>query len=1042
VNTVIKAFSLSECMEAMAKCVSDFEANGDENLIFCEDRLTLIAERAVLRETGGTFQSSVSTFARFLSVEEQAISKQGSVMAVGKVMTALQGEGKLQCFTSASSVGNNAKLIYETLAQFSASEVTPEVLRETLSLLPDDVLKKKTSDLTLIYEGYLEFLRDRNLFDESRYLSLLPSRIRKEKQLLGKNVFFLCYNAFTPQACEIIRAVCEQAKNVIGVFCCGEEDVYTNRALNTFLGVCREFGKPNVVDKCLPLDGDAEVLRKGLFNPDKNGEKKRQTENVHIFEASDKIAEAEYVAVKIRRAMSENSALHYRDFAVLVPDIHAYTLSLHKAFTEYKIPYFTDEKRSLKTHPLARFLLDAFRVVKEGFSSDSVQSLTQNVFFGESDAYRNYLLKFANYKGGAKRDIKTGEAVESLFKLADLQEGKRKLLLATRLIKTEARGKEYCNAVRGILADFAVYEKLSKMIENTADVAKKAYFAQIERALDGVLAEAEQLTGDAKMKVAEFSAVLQDGLDATEISLIPLKVDAVFVGDIAQSRIEKVDTLFALGMTEDVPYATSDTSIVSDKEIERLAEVKTRLEPTVAEVNRRTRESVGLNLCTFLNALHLTYPLSADGSEPTLSEIFRYIDESFCSADGNAIARRKKYVEDDFVYRCSAPTPAIRQLLSTKKDYEQRHGKSAEKYSSLYSALDKLSVTEKNDYLMEAKGHDSIERGEELFFHSGKISPTALEGYFSCPFKHFAERGLRLKPRDDKAVLALDTGNFVHELLERTAKASKRIETEEELRQYAKEEGEKILQSPLFKAQADTASGSVFSEKLLQEAVDVAVGAYRQIKNSDFVVEETEMNISTPDFHGKVDRVDGTEKYVRVIDYKTGSIDDKAVSYYTGRKLQMQLYISAIKGERVPAGVFYFPASVDFAEEGETRFQMKGFLNGETEALLCGDKTLTDGKASEFFPATLNGNSRSKRVMDEQTFRDFIDYSVLVARQGCKELKEGYIAPTPYGNSCEYCKFGGLCGFNKEKALPRVEESIDPKTIANVAKNTRDGEEA
>ena len=93
------------------------------------------------------------------------------------------------------------------------------------------------------------------------------------------------------------------------------------------------------------------------------------------------------------------------------------------------------------------------------------------------------------------------------------------------------------------------------------------------------------------------------------------------------------------------------------------------------------------------------------------------------------------------------------------------------------------------------------------------------------------------------------------------------------------------------------------------------------------------------------------------------------------------------------------------------------------------------------FRSTLNGKY-SQHVMDEQTFRDFIDYSVLVARQGCKELKEGYIAPTPYDNTCEYCKFGGLCGFNKEKALPRVEASIDSKTIASVAKSTRDGEEA
>ena len=120
-HTVIKAYTLSQCMELMAEYVSAYETQGDKNLIFCEDRLTLIAERALLKRMGGTFASSVSTFARFLSTDEKVISKQGSVMAVGEVMTRLQREAKLQCFTTSAGVGNHAKCIYETLAQLSAS---------------------------------------------------------------------------------------------------------------------------------------------------------------------------------------------------------------------------------------------------------------------------------------------------------------------------------------------------------------------------------------------------------------------------------------------------------------------------------------------------------------------------------------------------------------------------------------------------------------------------------------------------------------------------------------------------------------------------------------------------------------------------------------------------------------------------------------------------------------------------------------------------------------------------------------------------------
>jgi ATP-dependent helicase/nuclease subunit B len=318
-----------------------------------------------------------------------------------------------------------------------------------------------------------------------------------------------------------------------------------------------------------------------------------------------------------------------------------------------------------------------------------------------------------------------------------------------------------------------------------------------------------------------------------------------------------------------------------------------------------------------------------------------------------------------------------------------------------------------------------------------------LEGYFSCPFRNFVERGLRLEEREETAVLAVDTGNFIHELLETTTKQMSNIQTEEEMQRVAQETAITLMQSPIYAAQADTASGEFFSKRLIKEGTDVVLAAYRQLKYSNFVVEETEKNISTPTIHGKVDRVDGTDKFVRIIDYKTGKIDESATSYYTGTKLQMQLYMSALKGERIPAGVFYFPASVDYADTDEGRFKMKGFLNGDAEALQCGDTTLTaEGMASEFFPAKLGDNKASKRVMDEQTFRDFLDYSVLVARQGCQEIKEGNVAPSPYKDGCKYCKYGGMCGFRAEKDAARSENTIDPPTIAEIARKARDGEEA
>ena len=261
------------------------------------------------------------------------------------------------------------------------------------------------------------------------------------------------------------------------------------------------------------------------------------------------------------------------------------------------------------------------------------------------------------------------------------------------------------------------------------------------------------------------------------------------------------------------------------------------------------------------------------------------------------------------------------------------------------------------------------------------------------------------------------------------------------MRKYAYEVCRALMDNSVYKIQQDTDVGSYSSERMLKEAVDVAAAAYRQIVNSAYTVEETEFSVEGELFRGKVDRVDGTEKYVRVIDYKTGGIKATPTAYYTGQKIQMQLYMSVVKGERIPAGVFYFPASVTFKkpEEADGRFRMMGFINGEEDALLAGDVNIQDTVKSEYFEASLKDNGRLNKVMNEKTFADFLDYAVLVARQGCEEIKEGYIAASPYDEKCKYCKYGGMCGFNREVAQIRDEDAITPTAIANIVRKTRDG---
>ena len=1028
----LNAYTLSECMEIMADKIAEFERDNQKNIIFCEDRLTLIAERALTRKLGGSFLTSVTTFARVLNTDEKILSKQGSVMAIGRIMSDLQREKKLHCFTSAGAIENSARCIYETIAQIAASEVTPDVLKESSELLDGDVLKDKVCDLELIYREYSAFLSENGYLDESKYLSLLPDRIRADKQIKNANVFFLCYTSFTAQAQEAIRAAIETAKNVVGIFCAGEEDIYTNRATVAFQRVCAEYGKSIVRSLGTAMEGDAELLRQGLFNLDKVVGVQRQTENVHIYEAKDVAEEAERVATQIKKCLAENPTAKYRDFAVLIPDAKTYALSLKKAFSEYGIPYFFDEKKSLKFHPLSRFLLAVLDVIKENYSSSSVQTLCQNYFFGESDEYRNYLLKYANFRGGALKPIREND----IFDSQKTEEGRAKLLLATERFKRKNSGSAYCQGVRQLMLDFDVQNGLEKLQNSITDIALQGYLSQIFGSLSHVLDEAELLTKDNELSVTEFAGILSEGLEAAELSLIPLKTDAVFLGDITASRIEKVKYLFALGMTESVPSVGDDTALISDKEIAKLAEVKTLLEPTVAEVNLRARESVSLNLCAFTEKLYLSYPLGTDGTAPQISEIFRYVRGIFCSKNG-ALPVERGLSDEDFPYACSGVAPAIRRKFTEESNYFTRRADSRIRSASLSEALIELGIADPEREQIPV----NISCGEELFFKNGKISPTAIEKYFECPFGNFLKNGLKIKEREETLVMAVDTGNFVHEVLERTARNIENLKTEEDAREYALTVGKELLEKPLYKAEADRASGQFSAQNLLKEGVEVAAAVYRQITQSDFKVVGVEQPVTTSEFVGKIDRVDATDRFIRIIDYKTGTIKATPVDYYTGRKLQIQTYMTAVMKDKIPAGVYYFPAHVDYSslEDANGRYRMLGYMNGDLAALKAGDKNLTEEEKSEFFDAKLGENKRLEKVMDEQTFRDFIDYSTYVSSQARKELKEGFVAPSPYGGACEYCAFGGACSRNCE-ALPRTKKDVTPKKIADVVRRIKEEE--
>ncbi len=213
-----RAPTLDDALAALRGLAEENEARSEKTIVFCEDRLTLLSERAILSSIGGTFLTEVTTFARYLS-GPGALSKQGFVMEISEIIA--QSQGELVCFRPGA-----AQAVYETVAQLSASCVEPAMLRAAAEGT-EGILHSKLAGLALILERYRERLASRGLLDENGYLALLPEKF--SSGALAGDVVFFCFSFFTRQAREGVHAALLYAKRVLWRIPCGKRGVLHQR---------------------------------------------------------------------------------------------------------------------------------------------------------------------------------------------------------------------------------------------------------------------------------------------------------------------------------------------------------------------------------------------------------------------------------------------------------------------------------------------------------------------------------------------------------------------------------------------------------------------------------------------------------------------------------------------------------------------------------------------------------------------------------------------------------------------------------------------
>ncbi len=1062
------------CIDSAADFAADIGVFPSESLIiFCEDKLTLSVETAIAKRLGGTFNAEVLTFGRYVSsktTSKNALTKESSAIVVKKILGNLKGE--LKALSKLTSSPSFAFETSELIAQLKSAKVTPSEIKAALDGCKENV-RAKISDVVLVYSEYEKFLNDRGLSDQSGALDEMPSLIKNDKKIKSSKVVIVGYSSLTKQICEIIKTLSETALSV-DVFAVygSNENLYRNEFYNFIKRLNKTIVKN---DEEEVLSEEQKAVLNGLFDHHRFAKVGLYSDKTHIFEAKTIDEEVDFIAKRITYFVTAKGA-RYSDFCLAAGDMGKYSLRIKRTFRDYGIPYFSDEKRPLSTHPLSRLVIGFLKAAAKGGDMKEIRGIIGNPLFisdkGISDSFIRELTG-KTVTGKLFLD-KTFPISEDIF-----ISGKRDVL-ATSLgkIKRKDSADEYVKILLEFIEKAYVEDNAKatneKLLAINANEESAFLTSALDKVIDTIKRAGEVLGGD-EVTVSKLSKLLEAGFDACEVGLIPQFSDCVYVAELKDCRYKRFRYLFAAGLSGDVPFVKSDTALLLDSDIADLEKLSVAIEPKISVVNKREKEAAGLAFASFSDGLFMSYSLlSPAGNQTAKSDVIDFMERIFCGEDGKPLKPfvvRSFFIAED---EASGETkdiyesvgylrlrPAFSSLIKDSSDFKNGAISRLSAASSFLTALKTYENGDKLEYakrlLKRVDKQIAVRKNlpPENYFALGRVSASKIECYYSCPYKCFVKYCLGAADKITDKVRSLDFGNILHDVAENFVKRMDEADTDEKAEILAEEVIAAALSAPeiqKFAHRGDFAYALKLTEK---EGKKLCKNIYKEFKESGFrpVGEEVWFSDraeykSLPLFtkkgeryklYGKADRVDKYKNYVRIIDYKTGNVGEKVKDekFYTGQNIQLYLYMNAfVRAHEEPAGAYYYSVNDSFKKPDEDRTVMAGKTLSSDEIIAATDKNIVENGKSELINVKTDKRSGklTGSLCDGVELQGYMKYAKKLAENAVSDIADGVMIASPYKDACEYCEYGSICGYDDEAGYKeRKVTDVRSETIVEAA---------
>ena len=1057
-------------------------------LIITPEQFSFTAEKKLMEaiDANAVFNAEVVTLSRMAyrvineigGRTETNLSKCGKAMLIYSILNNNKKELKL-----IGKNDENVDMLDTAITEFKKHGISIEQLKQEIDKQEDIYLKNKLTDLSLVYEGFENQLSGKYI-DETDLLTILAENIENTDMFNNQYIYIDEFAGFTKQEYQIIEKLILVANQVTVTICIDELNIpknpntdifYSNEnTVNKLFEIAQNYGTKveeiKLENKYRFKSNELKHLEENLYE-NRPHKYTNSVENIKLFLAKNQYSEIEEVAKNILKLVRDNG-YRYKDISIITKNISNYSSLARAIFDKYDIPIFIDENRDLNQNIIIQYILSVLEIFTKNWSYESVFNYIKTGFSNieEDEIFKleKYCLKWGIKQNKWKKEFTYGKYEEKDKTEIERLERIRKdivnpLMKLKSDIDNDKTAEGISKSIYKFLVEENIAEKINKKIEELEKVGQvdlvKEYQSSLQTILD-ILDEIVLVFSDDKMTIDKYAQILKVGFKNSNLTKIPGTQDQVIMGDVDRSRSHKVKAIFIIGLNDgEFPSVHKDEGFLNDLDRETLKQDGIELAKGTIENLYEDNFNIYKAFSTAEEKLYLLYSSSdvqGKALRPSMlinkiKKIYPMLQEESDVIETKAEVLNKKTTYDELIIQLSKlkEQDEIDKVWYYVYDYYKKDTEWNTKLEQNLKGLNYTNIPEK----IEQTNID------KLYGNTLVTSISKLERYRSCPFSYYLQYGLKIKPEEELKIQTLNTGTFIHEIIDEFFEAVREAGiklaeiTDEQLAEIInKIIDEKLKQSQnyIFTSTAKYRALVVRLKKIIQKALKYIIGTLVQ---SRFEVLGTEVEFGENgkykpirltledgkriEIIGKIDRIDTAQsedgRYLRIIDYKSSAKNIDLNEVYAGLQIQLLTYLDAACKEEdlMPAGVLYFSMleqmikadkrmeQEEIEEKIRANFKMKGLILADVNVVKLHDKKLEKG-SSALVPAYIDkeGNLSEKKTsgVTAEQFEELQKYMYIVIKQISKEILGGNIDLKPYYKDkktpCKYCDYKSVCGFN------------------------------